>query len=110
MQLTGYRQVPPHSEDAAQATGPGRFLIRQCDLVWVPKQSRPSFAGAPAVESPAGAEGAGSAGISDVARLEIHTQAALQNTSFNDTWKGDVCARHLRLGKNRRRMAPFHAE
>jgi hypothetical protein len=28
---------------------------------------------------------AGSAGISDVARLEIHTQAALQNTSFNDT-------------------------
>jgi hypothetical protein len=36
--------------------------------------SRPSFAGAPAVESPAGA---GSAGISDVARLEIHTQAAL---------------------------------
>jgi hypothetical protein len=25
------------------------------------------------------------AGISDVARLEIHTQAALQNTSFNDT-------------------------
>ena len=45
-------------------------------------QSRLSFAGAPAVESPAGA---GSAGISDVARLEIHTQAALQNTSFNDT-------------------------
>jgi hypothetical protein len=28
---------------------------------------------------------AGSAGISDVARLGIHTQAALQNTSFNDT-------------------------
>jgi hypothetical protein len=27
----------------------------------------------------------GSASISDVARLEIHTQAALQNTSFNDT-------------------------
>ena len=46
-------------------------------------QSRLSFAGgAPAVESPTGA---GSAGISDVARLEIHTQAALQNTSFNDT-------------------------
>jgi hypothetical protein len=45
-------------------------------------QSRLSFAGAPAVESPAGA---GSAGISDVARLEIHTQAALQNTNFNDT-------------------------
>jgi len=45
-------------------------------------QSRLSFAGAPAVESPAGAS---SAGISDVARLEIHTQAALQNTSFNDT-------------------------
>jgi hypothetical protein len=34
------------------------------------------------VESPAGAS---SAGISDVARLEIHTQAALQTTSFNDT-------------------------
>jgi hypothetical protein len=45
-------------------------------------QSRPSFAGAPATES---AAGAGSAGISDVARLEIHTQAALQNTSSNDT-------------------------
>jgi hypothetical protein len=47
-------------------------------------QSRLSFAGAPAAESPAGA---GSAGISDsdVAWLEIHTQAALQNTSFNDT-------------------------
>jgi hypothetical protein len=45
-------------------------------------QSRLSFAGAPAVESPAGAS---SAGISDVARLEIHTQVALQNTSFNDT-------------------------
>jgi hypothetical protein len=46
-------------------------------------QSRLSFAGAPAAESPAGA---GSAGISDVARrLEIHKQAALQNTSFNDT-------------------------
>jgi hypothetical protein len=45
-------------------------------------QSRLSFAGAPAAKSPAGA---GSAGISDVARLEIHTQAALQNTSFNDT-------------------------
>jgi hypothetical protein len=45
-------------------------------------QSRLAFAGAPAVESPAGAS---SAGISDVARLEIHTQAALQNTSFNDT-------------------------
>jgi hypothetical protein len=43
-------------------------------------QSRLSFAGAPAAESPAGA---GSAGISDVARLEIHTQAALQN--INDT-------------------------
>jgi hypothetical protein len=26
-----------------------------------------------------------SAGISDVARLEIQTQAALQTTSFNDT-------------------------
>jgi hypothetical protein len=38
------------------------------------------FAGAPAVESPAGA---GSAGISDVAWLEIHKQAALQNTSSN---------------------------
>jgi hypothetical protein len=36
----------------------------------------------PEVESPAGA---GSAGISDVARLEIHTHAALQNTSFNGT-------------------------
>jgi hypothetical protein len=45
-------------------------------------QSRLSFAAAPAAGSPAGA---GSAGISDVARLEIHTQAALQNTGFNDT-------------------------
>jgi hypothetical protein len=45
-------------------------------------QSRLTFAGAPAAESPAGA---GSAGTSDVARLEIHMQAALQNTSFNDT-------------------------
>jgi hypothetical protein len=31
------------------------------------------------------ATGAGSAGIADVARVEIHTQAALQNTSSNDT-------------------------
>jgi hypothetical protein len=36
-------------------------------------QSRLSFAGAPAIESPADA------------RVEIHTQAALQSTNFNDT-------------------------
>jgi hypothetical protein len=36
------------------------------------------FAGAPAAESPVGV---GSAGISDVARLEIHMQATLQNLS-----------------------------
>jgi hypothetical protein len=29
--------------------------------------------------------GTGSAGISNVARLEIHLQDALQNTRFNDT-------------------------
>jgi hypothetical protein len=46
-------------------------------------QSRLSFAGAPAIESPAG--GANSAGISNGARVEIHTQAALQSTNFNDT-------------------------
>jgi hypothetical protein len=46
-------------------------------------QSRLSpFAGAPAIESPAGAN---SAGISNDARVEIHTQAALQSTNFNDT-------------------------
>jgi hypothetical protein len=39
-------------------------------------QSRLSFAGAPAAESPARC-GLCTAGISDVARLEIHTQAAL---------------------------------
>jgi hypothetical protein len=41
-------------------------------------QSRLSFAGAPAIESPAGAN---SAGISNDARVEIHTQAALQSTN-----------------------------
>jgi hypothetical protein len=45
-------------------------------------QSRLSFAGAPAIESPAGAN---SAGISNDARVEIHTQAALQSTNFTDT-------------------------
>jgi hypothetical protein len=45
-------------------------------------QSSLSFAGAPAIESPAGAN---SAGISNDARVEIHTQAALQSTNFNDT-------------------------
>jgi hypothetical protein len=45
-------------------------------------QSRLSFAGAPAIESPAGAS---SAGISNDARVEIHTQAAFQSTNFNDT-------------------------
>jgi hypothetical protein len=34
---------------------------------------------------PRGRRGAGSAGISEAARLEVHAQAALQNTSFNDT-------------------------
>jgi hypothetical protein len=38
--------------------------------------------GASAIESPAGAN---SAGISNDARVEIHTQAALQSTNFNDT-------------------------
>jgi hypothetical protein len=47
-----------------------------------PLQSRLSFAGAPAIESPAGAN---SAGISNDARVEIHTQATLQSTNFNDT-------------------------
>jgi hypothetical protein len=59
------------------ARQPGTHNQRPCNHA-----SRLSFAGAPAAESPAGV---GSAGISDVARLEIHTQAALQKTSFNDT-------------------------
>jgi hypothetical protein len=45
-------------------------------------QSRLSFAGAPAIEFPAGA---GSTGISNGARVEIHVLAALQSTNFNDT-------------------------
>jgi hypothetical protein len=40
------------------------------------------IAGAPAIESPAGAN---SAGISNDARVEIHMLAALQSTDFNDT-------------------------
>jgi hypothetical protein len=36
----------------------------------------------PAIESPAGAN---SAGTSNDARMEIHTQAALQSTDFNGT-------------------------
>jgi hypothetical protein len=45
-------------------------------------QPRFSFAGAPAIESPAGANSAGS---SNDARVEIHMLAALQSTNFNDT-------------------------
>jgi hypothetical protein len=45
-------------------------------------QSRLSFAGASAIESPAGAN---PAGISNNARVEIHTMVALQSTNFNDT-------------------------
>jgi hypothetical protein len=51
-------------------------------------QLRLSFAGAPAAGSPAGAD---SAGVSDVGRLEIHTQAALQKTSFNDSVTTPKC-------------------
>jgi hypothetical protein len=46
-------------------------------------QSHLSFAGAPAIEFPAGA---GSTGISNGARVEIHMLAALQSTNFDDTY------------------------
>jgi hypothetical protein len=45
-------------------------------------QPRLSFAGAPSIESLAGAN---SAGISNGARVEIHMLAALQSTNFNGT-------------------------
>jgi hypothetical protein len=48
-------------------------------------QSRLSFAGAPAIESPAGANSAGISNDARVDMVEIHTQAALQSTNFNDT-------------------------
>jgi hypothetical protein len=68
---------------------PGTHSRHSCN------HASPSQAFHPAVESPAGA---GSAGISDVARLEIHTQTALQNTSFNDTY---LSALRLRGGLRR---------
>jgi hypothetical protein len=77
-----------HLLDPLQAKGAAKALLYAAfgAAAWNAQsarlQLRPSFAGAPAAGSPAGAD---SAGISDVGRLEIHTQAGLQNTSFNDT-------------------------
>jgi hypothetical protein len=94
--LTAYCVVDPSEvEGRRKVNGAVKALLYAAfgAVAWNSKsallQLRLSFAGAPrpsssgpAAESPAGA---GSAGISDVARVEIHTQAALQNISFNNT-------------------------
>ena len=77
-----YLVDPSKAKGAAKALLYAAFGAAAWNAQSALSQSRLSFPGAPAAESPAGA---GSAGISDVARLEIHTQAALQNAGFNGT-------------------------
>jgi hypothetical protein len=76
--------IPRTSHHPSKAKGAAKALLYAAfgAAAWNAQsallQSRLAFAGAPAV-------GAGSSGISDVARLEVHMQATLLNTSFNDT-------------------------
>jgi hypothetical protein len=98
--LTGSPKQPSRAQattnlvDSSKAKGAAKALLYAAfgAAAWdaqsgAPLQSRLSFAfagaAAAAIESPAGANAL--AGISNDARVEIHTQAALQSTNSNGT-------------------------